>query len=62
MGRRYRGVMLDNPWVVIPLLIALYLTVYTFVKRVDGDKWRLVWAVWIIVIVMLLTIRLVQSV
>ncbi|WP_200881507.1 MULTISPECIES: hypothetical protein [unclassified Exiguobacterium] len=53
--------MLDNPWVVIPLLIALYLTVYTFVKRVDGDKWRLVWAVWIIVIVMMLTIRLVQS-
>jgi len=29
--------MLDNPWVVIPLLIALYLTVYTFVKRVDGS-------------------------
>ncbi|TCI21465.1 hypothetical protein [Exiguobacterium sp. SL-9] len=61
MGRRYRGVMLDNPWVVVPLLIALYLTVYTFVKRVDGDKWRLVWVIWIIVIVMLLTIRLVQS-
>ncbi|WP_214761703.1 MULTISPECIES: hypothetical protein [Exiguobacterium] len=61
MGRRHRGVMLDNPWVVIPLLIALYLTVYTFVKRVDTDKWRLVWAVWLIVIVMLLTIRLVQS-
>lgn len=53
--------MLDNPWVVVPLLIALYLTVYTFVKRVDADKWRLVWTVWIIVIVMLLTIRLVQS-
>ena len=53
--------MLDNPWVVIPLLIALYLTVYTFVKRVDSDKWRLVWAVWLIVIVMLLTIQLVQS-
>jgi hypothetical protein len=53
--------MLDNPWVVVPLLIALYLTVYTFVKRVDGDKWRLVWVIWIIVIVMLLTIRLVQS-
>ncbi|TCI29960.1 hypothetical protein EVJ33_07410 [Exiguobacterium sp. SL-10] len=61
MGRRYRGVMLDNPWVVVPLLIVLYLTVYTFVKRVDGDKWRLVWVIWIIVIVMLLTIRLVQS-
>ena len=53
--------MLDNPWVVVPLLIALYLTVYTFVKRVDGDKWRLVWTVWIIVIVMFMTIRLVQS-
>ncbi|WP_260564011.1 hypothetical protein [Exiguobacterium himgiriensis] len=62
MGRRYRSVMLENPWVVIPLLIALYVTVYAFVKRLDWAKWRLVWALWVILIVVLLTIRLVQSI
>ncbi|WP_173647380.1 MULTISPECIES: hypothetical protein [unclassified Exiguobacterium] len=54
--------MLDNPWVVIPLLIVLYLTVYVFVKRLDWTKWRVIWAVWIVLIVLLLTIRLIQSV
>lgn len=54
--------MLDNPWVVIPLLIALYLTVYTLIKRVDADKWRVIWALWIVLIVLLLTIRLIQNV
>ncbi|MCT4781971.1 hypothetical protein NQG63_01835 [Exiguobacterium himgiriensis] len=54
--------MLENPWVVIPLLIALYVTVYAFVKRLDWAKWRLVWALWVILIVVLLTIRLVQSI
>ncbi|MCC5893734.1 hypothetical protein [Exiguobacterium sp.] len=53
--------MLDNPFVVIPLLIALFLTVYAFVKRLDWAKWRIVWAVWVVLIVILLTIRLIQS-
>lgn len=53
--------MLDNPWVVIPLLIVLYLTVYAFVKRFDWNKFRIIWAVWIVLIVILLTIRLLQS-
>lgn len=54
--------MLENPWVVIPLLIVLYLTVYAVVKRFDWRKWRLVWAVWIMVIIVLLTLQLITSI
>ncbi|WP_143180218.1 hypothetical protein [Exiguobacterium profundum] len=61
MGRRHRGVILENPWVVVPLLIALYLTVYAVMKRFDWEKWRLVWAVWVMLIIILLTIELVTS-
>ncbi|MDA5561038.1 hypothetical protein PJK55_09870 [Exiguobacterium sp. MMG028] len=53
--------MLENPWVVVPLLIALYLTVYAVMKRFDWEKWRLVWAVWVMLIIILLTIELVTS-
>lgn len=52
--------MLENPWVVIPLLLALYLTVYAVTKRLDWKKWRLIWAIWVMVIIVIWTIRLVQ--
>ncbi|WP_214829501.1 hypothetical protein [Exiguobacterium algae] len=53
--------MLENPWVVIPLLLVLFGTIYAVMKRVDWRTWRLVWAVWVMLIIVLLTVQLVLN-